>query len=257
MLGVEWFVMGISEDRPAGERSVGEMMSIAFSIYSSHFAEVAIPFIFAGLVSGFFSYTTYTLIPVNEMANAYSDPSTIMDSVGRLMLSVLFLALVSIVVYMVSGGMVVKYTSDIIETGKGSIQQSFDETIARFPSLITVSLVTALLIGVGFILLIAPGVILAIIFSLTIPVVMIERRSALESLSRSQRLVDGHWKKTFALLLMVGVLIGIASLLGVMFSPSPLSIVLGTAIGSIVEPLYFITITVLYHSMIIRERVGI
>ncbi|MCL5319218.1 MAG: hypothetical protein M1503_13315 [Thaumarchaeota archaeon] len=247
------------EERPEGERSVAEMMSNVFSIYSAHFAEVAIPFILAGLVSGFFSYTTYTLIPVNGMANGYSDPSVIMESIGRLILSVFFFALVSMVVYMIAGGMVVSYTSDVIETGKGSVQKSFDETIARFPSLIAVSLVTSLLIGVGFILLIAPGVILAVIFSLTIPVVMIERRGALESLSRSQRLVDGHWKKTFGLLLMVGVLIAVVSLLTVIFSrpPSPLAIVLGTTIGSVIDPIYFISITVLYHSMVTREHVGI
>ncbi|MCL4436448.1 MAG: hypothetical protein M1503_03450 [Thaumarchaeota archaeon] len=250
--------MSIVEERPEGERTVGEMMSNVFSIYSSHFAEVAIPFILAGLVSGFFSYTTYTLIPVNEIASGgYPAPSVIMDSIGRLILSVFFFALVSMVVFMISGGMVVKYTSDIIETGKGSVQQSFDETIARFPSLIAVSLITSLLIGVGFILLIAPGVILAIIFSLTIPVVMIEKRGALESLSRSQRLIDGHWKKTFGLLLMVGVLTGIASLLSVIFSPPPLGIILGTAVGSIIDPLYFIAITVLYHSMVIREQAGV
>ena len=249
------------EERPEGERSVGEMMSRVFSIYSSHFAEVALPFILAGLVSGFFSYTTFTLIPVGEMVSGggYSDPSVIMESVGRLMLSVFFFALISMVVYLICGGMVVKFASDVIETGKGSVQQSFDETIARFPSLIAVSLVTSLLTGVGFILLIAPGVILAIIFSLTIPVVMIERRGALESLGRSQRLVEGHWKKTFALLLMVGALIGAVGLLTVIFSrpPSPLAIVLGTVIGSVVDPLYFIAITVLYHSMIAREQVGI
>ncbi len=250
--------MSMGEEGQKGERSISEMMSSVFSIYSSHFAEVVIPFVLVGFASGFLSYSTFTLIPVEEISN-YPDPSAIFDNIGRFMLSLFLLMLVSMILSVVAGGMVVKFTSDVIETGKGSVQSSFDETIARFPHLLVASLVTTLLIGIGFILLIAPGVILAVIFSLTIPVVMIERRGAFDSLSRSQRLVEGRWKKIFGLLLMVAVTIALVNLLVLLFSgpSSPLATVLASVIGSVVEPLYFIASTVLYHSMIIREQVGI
>jgi hypothetical protein len=251
--------MSIGAKRPEGERSVGEIMSAVFSIYSSHFAEMVIPFVLAGLVSGFLSYSTFAFLPVEEMTTDYSNLNAVMGNLGRLMLSIFFLGLVSTVLYTAAGGMVVKFTSDIIETGKGSVQTSFDEMIARFPSLFAVSLITALLTGVGFIFLIVPGVILAIIFSLTIPTVMIERRGVFESLSRSQRLVDSRWRKTFGLLLMIGVIIMLASILGAAFSSvfPLLGNILSTTLGSVVEPLYFIAITILYHSMVIREQVNI
>ena len=50
----------------------------------------------------------------------------------------------------------------------------------------------------GLIALIVPGIILAIVFSLALPVLLIEKKGVLESMGRSHALVGHRWLKTFA-----------------------------------------------------------
>ncbi|MFQ6134319.1 MAG: hypothetical protein ACE5KU_00700 [Nitrososphaerales archaeon] len=252
--------MGYGVGRPERELSVGEMVSAVFSLYSSRFLEFVTPFVLAGLVSGMISSVTFSFFPLDFMAHRPVGADVIswmLSNLGTLILTILFLGLVSWVIYTIVGGLAVKFASDLIEYGEADYRVGFNEVISRLPSLLGAGLITAVLIGLGLILFILPGVILAIIFSLVVPVIMIERLSAFRSLSRSRLLVRNRWGKTFALLLIVAVIIVLADLIAGSIVASvtqpPVSSIFTALVSSILQPLYFISTTILYYSMIVRE----
>src|SRR5207253_1463004 len=81
-------------------------------------------------------------------------------------------------------------------------------------------ILAALGIGIGFILFIVPGLFLLTIWSMLVPVIVIEGRAAGESFSRSREIVRGHGWPVFGLILITFITIGIASaLIRLVFSP--------------------------------------
>jgi hypothetical protein len=104
-----------------------------------------------------------------------------------------------------------------------------------------------------------PGIIIAIIFSLVIPTIIIEQKGAFESLGRSKNLVSNRWMKTFLLGLILGIIVLIVNtaatfLAGPLSTIHPIANSLTTSIiSAFVSPLYPIAITYLYYTMVARE----
>lgn len=102
--------------------------------------------------------------------------------------------------------------------------------------------------------MVIPGIILAIIFSLSLPIIMIEDTGALESLSRSRCLVGNGWLKTFGLLLLLYIVIGVASFIAGLLS-SPFGLGGGLVSGIItafIQPIMPIGLTLYYYASIAR-----
>jgi hypothetical protein len=84
--------------------------------------------------------------------------------------------------------------------------------------LVWVSLIVAAGVSAGLILLIVPGLILLTLWIVSMPVVVVEQPGVLESLSRSRELVRGNGLRTFLFLLVLGMLIFFAAMLGALIS---------------------------------------
>lgn len=76
-------------------------------------------------------------------------------------------------------------------------------------------IVSAIVIMVGIVLLILPGVYVMIVLSLMAPVIIIERKSMGESFTRSFSLITDKWWSTFGLLFVTGLISGF---MGYMFA---------------------------------------
>lgn len=103
----------------------------------------------------------------------------------------------------------------------------------------------------GFIALIIPGIILALMFSLVNPVIMFEGTGILESLSRSRVLVSKRWLKTFGLVLVLGIIVAAVNGVVVVIT-SPLGFVSPLVSGiltAFITPIFAIAITLYYYSM--------
>jgi hypothetical protein len=86
------------------------------------------------------------------------------------------------------------------------------------------SLIVGILTGLSLLALIVPSIILIIIFTLVVPAIMNENVGVTDSLTRSKRLVDNRWLKTFALILLIGIIVGIVSYAGTLTAaPSEIS----------------------------------
>jgi hypothetical protein len=83
----------------------------------------------------------------------------------------------------------------------------------RLGSLVGVSLLTGIGVGIGLLLLVVPGLVLFTRWSLAVPVVMLEHKSPVQAMRRSTELVKGRGRPVFAVFATVTLIALAASLL--------------------------------------------
>jgi len=247
-------------EKPLRELYLGEILSQTFNLYFSRFYLFYIPF----LVVGFFTEALGKIVSQTFPMPATPDPTAPTDVLLSylvsffefLVVTLLLVGLVSWIVDVIVGGMTVKVASDTLERRSIDLSEALNFTAGRLPSLLGAAIVTGILIVVGLILLVVPGIILAIMFSLIVPAIVIERVGALESLSRSRRLVGGRWLKTFGLLLLVYLIIFVAGLIfGAISSVfGDADWIVSNVLGSLVSPILPIAVTLYYYSMAARQQ---
>jgi hypothetical protein len=89
----------------------------------------------------------------------------------------------------------------------------------RLGALILLAILTGLLLAVGYVLFIIPGIYLTVCWLCAVPVLMFEGIGNWGALERSRELIKGHWWTTFGAVL-VGLLciIGLSIVLGIIFA---------------------------------------
>jgi hypothetical protein len=117
-----------------------------------------------------------------------------------------------------------------------------------------VSLIIGIVVLLGVIALIVPGIILLIMFSLALPSLLLENHGILDSLGRSRELVGHRWLKTFALFIVIGITVliatAVADAIGGLFGSA--STVVSYLLSAFYLPLIPIALTVYYYSNIAR-----
>ncbi len=88
-----------------------------------------------------------------------------------------------------------------------TVGQAYRFVLPKALILIGASLLVGLVVGVGFLLLVVPGVIFSLWFYLTVPCIVVEDCGVTAGMSRSRALVSGNLGKVF----LVGLLVGLIS----------------------------------------------
>ena len=152
-----------------------------------------------------------------------------------------------------------------------SAREALQRSTPYIGRILACSLLMALAVGLGFLLLFIPGVILAVGLSMAIPAVVLEpRASASGALSRSWELTRGaRWRifglgVTLLVLLYVPVVAigGLFTLIvpgsGGMFGGASIGMVTAIAVGGIVQmfiyPLFYCVLTVTYYDLRVRKE---
>jgi hypothetical protein len=104
-------------------------------------------------------------------------------------------------------GMVVEAARDILDGRRdhtiGSLVQSVTPVLGP---LIVAGILAGIGIGIGLLLLIVPGLFLLTIWAVIAPVIVIERRGAIDSFGRSRELVRGHGWQVFGVIVVLFLL---------------------------------------------------
>jgi len=246
--------------KPSRELSIEETLTYTFDIYSRNFILFFIPFLIAGLISGILSVPILSHVSKISKIDFTGPPDVVWSQLWNFILTllalVLLLGIISWIIGNVISGVCVKCASDLIEKGKASLGESFNFTVYKLPSILIATLITGILTALGLLALIVPGIIIYVMFYLVIPAIMIENIGALDSLSRSRRLVSNRWLKTFVLALIVGLILGIAAfILNLIMAPLGIySSLVGSVITAFVQPIIPISLTVYYYSMLAKEQ---
>ncbi len=84
--------------------------------------------------------------------------------------------------------------------------QAWEEFKPRLPSLLGATLLTGLIVTVGSIFCLVPGIWLWVLFGLVTPALVLERSGIGTAFGRSKALVNGAWWRTFGILLLTVVI---------------------------------------------------
>jgi ribosomal protein L40E len=247
-------------ERPLRELDLGEILAQTFNLYFSNFFLFFVPFLVAGFITGAWGKIVSSMFPMPAQPEPTAPPDVLLSylfSLLGVLVATLFLSvLVSWIVDAVVGGMAVKVASDILERRSVDLSETLGFTVSRLPSLLGAGIVTGILIVIGLICLIVPGIILAIMFLLVVPTIIIERAGVFDSLSRSRRLVGGRWLKTFGLLLAVYIIIFVSGLIfGAVSSVfGHANWIVSSVLGALISPILPVAVTLYYYSMVAREQ---
>ena len=131
-----------------------------------------------------------------------------LGSVASLSIALLFWALAT-----VYQGMVVKLVQDVQD---GRRDHSVGELIASVEPvvlpLIAVSILFGIGVGIGFLLLIVPGLFLLVIWAVVAPVTVLERPGITAAFGRSRELVRGNGRAVFSVIVIVYLAVVVISL---------------------------------------------
>jgi len=158
-------------------------------------------------------------------------------------------------------GVVVGAVADIQDAHRdeslGSLFAMVGPVLGR---LLLAGLLAAAGIGIGLLLLVVPGLILLTLWSMLIPVIVLERRGVLESFGRSRELVRGHAWRVFAIVVLLGILQGVVSSILRSLLDDVAGSYAGYALGdllanALIGPLSAIAVAVIYFELV-RARDG-
>jgi hypothetical protein len=131
----------------------------------------------------------------------------------RLLLTLLAVTLPVVGTSLVQGALIEAVNDEHEGLEASSVGSLYLTAWERMGSLVGVALLTGLGVGLGCLLLLVPGIVLAVRWSLAVPVVMLEHSAPRAAMRRSRELVRGHGWSVFRVLLNVGIIAGLLSLL--------------------------------------------
>jgi hypothetical protein len=140
-------------------------------------------------------------------------------AVARLVLTGGAAGLVSLVALVIATfyqGMVVELVRDVQDGRRdSSIEQLFRSVTPIVLPLIGLSILLGIGVGIGFVLIIVPGLYLMTIWAVAAPSLVIERRGVFAAFGRSRELVRGHGWQVFGVILVV---IGLSIVVGIVLA---------------------------------------
>jgi len=199
--------------------SIGGVLSEAWALYKKFL--------------GRFFLTAFVVFVILDLLSGIADQAS-----GGGWLSVLIwtviAATIGVVGYFLVQAALVETVNDVRDgRADRSIGETFRAVQPRLPAVIGAGIVAAIAIGIGFLLLIVPGLYLLTIWSMLIPVIVLEGVRAGDAFGRSQEIVRGNGWRVFGLAVVTFLIVGIAEgIIRAIFSPLP--DFLATWIGSLV-----------------------
>jgi hypothetical protein len=176
--------------------STGELLDRTFSLYRSHF----------GLFVAIFAIPHLVVLAYQLLQLAVTRPDIRFPNVFMSLLwtfGALFLALIMAAA---SQAATVVAVSELHLNRPASAADSFNRIKGHLLGVIGISFVVGLGVGAGMIALLVPGILLAIIWCLSIPAKVLENKGVFDSMSRSVDLTKGDWGRIFVVGLLVVVL---------------------------------------------------
>jgi hypothetical protein len=192
--------------RPMG---IGEILSTAFQLYRRHWrtllaiaAVVVVPLTLLQYLFGDL---------VRTQGETTRNGVVVETATWAVGIAGLLAALAAILMYLVLTGAITRAVAAEVAGEDPSLEQSYRFGFHRLGSVLLVSVLVGLAIIGGLILLIIPGIWIAVRLAVSIEALVVEGRRGTEAMGRSWGLVGGHWWHAFFTLLVAALLTGIVN----------------------------------------------
>jgi hypothetical protein len=176
---------------------------------------------------------------------------------GLLQTGGLVLALIAAIIQLAGQalytGFVVKLVQDARDGRRDqTIGDLFSAAAPAILSLIAFGILFGIAVGIGFLLLIVPGLILLTIWSVGAPAIVAERAGVFEAFGRSRELVRGEgWTVFGTLVVVLLIVIVIGIILGIIATPiSDGATVVASIISSVITaPIFALAVSVMFFDL--------
>ncbi|QDZ08565.1 hypothetical protein FPZ24_14705 [Sphingomonas panacisoli] len=195
-------------DLSTGRVSIGRILSRAFgAITGNPGVTLSIALLFGALPQAGFTYLQRVLVRSDRIGPL---------NTATIVAAVLSAAFVGIVLALVVQGGLVRATMAEMEGDHASFGQCVASGFSRILPMLGIGILVSIGLCVGLLLLVVPGIIFYLMYTVAVPVTVVERRGVIASMSRSGDLTKGARGIIFALMLIVwAVTIGTGLLSGV------------------------------------------
>ena len=229
----------VMKTRTVGRMQIGAVLSQAWDLYKKFLKE--------------FFLTAFLVFLVLDLLSALASTAAGDGTSSRAFWSLIAFA-VGIVGYFWVQAALVELVRDVRDgRADRSVMETYRAVQPHLTAVIVAGILAGIGIAIGLILLIVPGLFLLTIWSMLVPVIVIEGKSAGESFSRSREVVRGNGWNVFGLILLTFLLVAIASgLIQLLFKPLPdfLDAWLGSLVAhSLTVPFAAATLTTAYFTL--------
>jgi len=245
------------EQKIERELTLGEVISKTFEVFRRDFTKYVVLFAVVEVIIGVVTalaqnaFVLPTPPPNPSPQQLFSWFSGFLGALVPLVASIL---IVTAVFFPIAQGSAIKLASEQIEKARADLGASVRFAASKLIRIWALSVVVGIIVVLGFIALVVPGIILAIMFSLAFPVLLIENKGVLDSMRRSRELVGHRWLKTFGVYLVLGIIVAVASfIVGAISRPFGVaSPVVNGLLSALYQPLFPILLAVYYYSSVAR-----
>ena len=224
---------GMRGDRPFSLQpmGVGEILDAAIKLYRSQWKRLM-----AIVAIALVPITFLQVFMTRSLGSSFSTPSTVPEDVDTTLIAGGVVALIEFLVvqpFLIAA--MAKASADVYLGHPVLVGPTFRFAVSRIHSILWITILSALAMLLGFVLLIVPGVIVLVRFFFGSTVFVIEGKKGSKALGRSWRLAKGHFWKILGTFLLASIMAAIVQ--GILALPGEAAF---AAIGPAGWPLYAI-----------------
>lgn len=193
------------------KREFGDLLGDAFRFYLKYAKELILGFIVVTLPIAFLYAYTYVGFLQNLLANAQSsqqDPMMFFSGMFPVM-AVGVLQAMAPVAIVVALGMLLNDRERNGEGSEISAMKLVIEGLKMLPKFIGLAILVYIVVGLGSLLLIIPGIYLGVVLSMSFYIAGVERISLFNAFGKAFKLMKGHWWETFGLYFVMVLIVAI------------------------------------------------
>jgi len=233
-------------------RSLGEILGEAWRIYARNagqllliVAVIVIPLSILGFVISHFAFAASTKV-VTEAGQSVRvvEPR----SFFIFLMAALVAAAISVIITALLQAALLRAAAEATIGDPFDVETSYKWGLRRFGGVLLVSILVGLAVGIGFILLVIPGIIALVFFSVSVPALVVENVRGTEAMRRSWNLVSHHFWHVLGVILVAAILTGvIAGIIRAIGGSSAVGGGITAAVGQILVAPYSALVSVLLY----------
>ena len=201
-------------------------------------------------------------LPVNILLAVNSNELLVKEN-GMQFLGILIQILLSLITMLATLSIVV-ITDRAVEGQSLPWTDAILQALSKWAKAIGTGILAGLIVLLGMVIFIIPGVIFSVYYMFTTYVVVLRNESGIDALSYSKSLVQGQWWRMFGIALAIGIIIAVVTMAVIiplnlivsLISYNPYWSIIPTTLVSIVSAFSIITMVLLFLNTDYTYRVG-
>jgi hypothetical protein len=247
--------------------SVGEVLDASFKVVRQSFGTLALCVLVVALPLNIID----TLILASTTDNAFNLDSAAVGtsdvSTGTQLAGGLLRGVINVVLLTIASAACFRAVSSVYLGEQPTVGGSISFGFRRVLSVLVLSVLYAVGLIIPFLLLVIPGIWLAVKWSLSYPALLFEGVGPVKALGRSFELTKDRWWPTFgALLVMYLIVVVISSILGLLFGATLIASLENEALAAVIYtivntlsslitlPLFAAVLTIIYFDLRVRKE---